>query len=181
MTPASNSTELVRGYVNSVYMRRGVEHLTTVTAANCLHRLSLAASDQSFTEDQIALLVGVREGIRGLLLDHAGRDVPPGSSRDLDRLLGDVPVVVTWADGRMALKAVRGDVAHRVVAAVLTAVINVPETEWTRLKVCDRDGCRWAFYDRSRNRSGRWCEMSTCGNIEKMRRAYQTRKHSAPA
>ena len=35
---------------------------------------------------------------------------------------------------------------------------------WGRLKACAEDGCRWAFYDASRNQSGRWCSMAVCGN-----------------
>ncbi|HEX2241345.1 MAG TPA: CGNR zinc finger domain-containing protein, partial [Actinomycetota bacterium] len=38
---------------------------------------------------------------------------------------------------------------------------------FTRLKVCLRDSCRWAFVDRSRNRSRSWCSMAVCGNRTK--------------
>src|SRR5579871_5108611 len=38
---------------------------------------------------------------------------------------------------------------------------------WARLKVCERPACRWAFYDRSKNRSGSWCSMAVCGNRAK--------------
>jgi predicted RNA-binding Zn ribbon-like protein len=37
-----------------------------------------------------------------------------------------------------------------------------------RIKACD--GCRYLFIDESKNRSRRWCDMSTCGTAEKMRR-----------
>ncbi|MBW3563024.1 MAG: CGNR zinc finger domain-containing protein, partial [Actinobacteria bacterium] len=37
-----------------------------------------------------------------------------------------------------------------------------------RLKVCRSDTCRWAFYDSSRNRSGKWCDMAVCGNRTKV-------------
>jgi len=40
---------------------------------------------------------------------------------------------------------------------------------WSRLKVCPNEACQWAFYDRSRNRSGRWCMMEVCGNRMKAR------------
>jgi predicted RNA-binding Zn ribbon-like protein len=42
----------------------------------------------------------------------------------------------------------------------------------SRLKVCSRDSCRWAYFDRSRNQSSRWCTTAGCGNIMKMRRAH---------
>jgi predicted RNA-binding Zn ribbon-like protein len=46
---------------------------------------------------------------------------------------------------------------------------------WSRLKVCMNDECAWAFYDHARNRSGKWCEMSVCGNRMKAR-AYRARR-----
>jgi predicted RNA-binding Zn ribbon-like protein len=46
--------------------------------------------------------------------------------------------------------------------------------EWSRLKTCARESCRWVFYDASRNRSGRWCSMQVCGNREKTA-AYRAR------
>jgi predicted RNA-binding Zn ribbon-like protein len=34
---------------------------------------------------------------------------------------------------------------------------------------CANDDCQWAFYDRSRNHGGTWCDMATCGNKLKNR------------
>jgi hypothetical protein len=48
---------------------------------------------------------------------------------------------------------------------------------WPRLKACTDDGCQWAFYDTTRNRSRTWCSMDVCGNREKTRR-YRRRKAS---
>jgi len=44
---------------------------------------------------------------------------------------------------------------------------------WRRLKLCANPDCSRAFYDSSRNRSGRWCSMATCGNRMKARRFRQ--------
>jgi predicted RNA-binding Zn ribbon-like protein len=46
---------------------------------------------------------------------------------------------------------------------------------WYRLKSCRKDSCRWAFYDRSRNRSRSWCSMSVCGNRMKATRFRERR------
>ncbi|MDQ5834857.1 MAG: CGNR zinc finger domain-containing protein, partial [Actinomycetota bacterium] len=56
----------------------------------------------------------------------------------------------------------------------------VENGQWERLKACPRETCFWAFYDRSKNRSGRWCRMEECGNIEKAR-AFRERKRTAHA
>jgi predicted RNA-binding Zn ribbon-like protein len=58
-----------------------------------------------------------------------------------------------------------------LLATVTTAAAD---GSWQRLKACADDGCRWAFYDTSRNRSGRWCSMAVCGNQQKAR-AYRER------
>ncbi len=39
-----------------------------------------------------------------------------------------------------------------------------------RVKECAADNCNWLFYDASRNRSRRWCDMRDCGNRAKVRR-----------
>lgn len=65
-----------------------------------------------------------------------------------------------------------GGSAGDMLAAVLAAV---SDGTWPRLKTCP--DCRWAFYDRTRNGSKRWCLMyaggpdgRACGSIAKMRR-----------
>ena len=57
------------------------------------------------------------------------------------------------------------------------------EGTWHRLKACPNPDCEWAFYDRSRNRSSRWCVMSECGNRAKARtfRERQRRPDRQPA
>lgn len=44
---------------------------------------------------------------------------------------------------------------------------------WSRLKICPGSHCGWAFYDSSRNRTGRWCSMSVCGGRVKARTHYR--------
>ncbi len=43
-----------------------------------------------------------------------------------------------------------------------------------RVGQCDDEkGCGWLFFDTSRNRSRRWCDMRDCGNRAKSRRHYR--------
>jgi len=41
------------------------------------------------------------------------------------------------------------------------------------VRFCEAADCEWLFLDHSRNRSRRWCDMTTCGNRAKARRHYQ--------
>ncbi len=45
-----------------------------------------------------------------------------------------------------------------------------------RVRECSSDdGCGWLFLDTSRNRTRKWCDMSSCGNRAKARRHYEKR------
>lgn len=50
-----------------------------------------------------------------------------------------------------------------LVSAVKLAMAGT----WNRVKICPADDCLWAFWDDSRNRSGKWCSMAVCGNRQK--------------
>jgi predicted RNA-binding Zn ribbon-like protein len=50
---------------------------------------------------------------------------------------------------------------------------------WDRLKACAADDCHWAFYDHTRNRSGRWCSMAVCGNRAKVERFRERARDGA--
>ena len=54
------------------------------------------------------------------------------------------------------------------------------EGTWGRLKICPGDHCGWAFYDNSRNQTGRWCSMSVCGGRAKARAHYRRRRSDEP-
>ena len=57
-----------------------------------------------------------------------------------------------------------------VLAQLLIPVAQaLGEGSWQRVKACRAPNCHWAFYDRSRNHSGVWCEMAVCGNRTKVR------------
>ncbi|MBV9916401.1 MAG: CGNR zinc finger domain-containing protein, partial [Solirubrobacterales bacterium] len=63
----------------------------------------------------------------------------------------------------------------RIMVGVHAAIAD---GTWPRLKACERDSCRWAFYDHSKNQSGRWCQSSVCGTRERSRRAYRRRRRA---
>lgn len=46
---------------------------------------------------------------------------------------------------------------------------------WPRLKLCNNPACRAAFFDTSRNNSGVWHDVSTCGNTANLR-AFRERR-----
>jgi predicted RNA-binding Zn ribbon-like protein len=66
------------------------------------------------------------------------------------------------------LETLLADVAHAFAA-------TLADGDPARIKVCQNADCLWVFYDRSRNKTRKWCE-ATCGNLMKVRR-FRARKN----
>lgn len=93
----------------------------------------------------------------------------------------DGSVVVTIEPGAPATvePGQQSALAEAIVALVIRAAVS---PEWRRLRICDAQDCRRAFYDLSRNGRSRWCSMRTCGNRMKTRSYRQrSRDRAAPA
>ena len=168
---------LVRDFINTFEPQIDDESLTTPAALrDWFADRGLLRGSAGLGADDLAVAVAVREGLRALLLGHAGHDADPAAAAALDRALAEVPVRVALGDGGYRLVPVHATAFGAAMAGLLDAIRQCREEHtWTRLKVCDRDTCRWAFYDASRNQARRWCSMAACGNHVKMRRAYAAR------
>jgi predicted RNA-binding Zn ribbon-like protein len=114
-----------------------------------------------------------REGLRALLCGNAGLTVDQRAIRRLNAALAPVSVRFEAAGARLEA---RGDGLDALLADISQAVVEaMADGTWARLKVCRSEDCRWAFYDRSKNRSGAWCTMAVCGSRTKVR-AYRARQ-----
>lgn len=60
-------------------------------------------------------------------------------------------------------------VAGAVGALLGAAFLAELDGRWERFRLCGDPGCSTVFYDHSRNHSGKWCSMATCGNRAKVR------------
>jgi predicted RNA-binding Zn ribbon-like protein len=70
-----------------------------------------------------------------------------------------------------------GKLLERTVWPILLGAAELLVSDQrSRIKVCRGDGCGFLIYDKSKNRSRRWCAMQPCGNRVKVRR-YQSRHH----
>lgn len=62
----------------------------------------------------------------------------------------------------------------RVLWAAAQAAADLLTSKELRIvRFCEAPDCEWLFLDHSRNRSRRWCDMTSCGNRQKARRHYQ--------
>jgi len=77
--------------------------------------------------------------------------------------------------GWRALGAPGDDAPDRMLWPVVRSAADLlVHGQLERVGLCaDENGCGYLFYDTSRNRTRRWCDMKGCGNRAKARRHYQ--------
>jgi predicted RNA-binding Zn ribbon-like protein len=176
---APQSLYLVQRFVNSVDLESGEDELTSPAALrDWLAERGLMDAADSATAADLARALDVREGLRAVLRENNGLPLDDDAVGRLDRAVGRAPVRVRFAPGRdpelvTDARGVDGAIA-RLMAIV---AVSVEHGSWERLKACPREDCEWAFFDKSKNRSGRWCSMDSCGNIEKAR-AFRERRRA---
>jgi predicted RNA-binding Zn ribbon-like protein len=180
--PAPGRLALVQDFINTRNYFRGGDLLGDVEEATArLTELGMLEGGERIGEAERRRLVAFREALRGLLLSHNDVDVANYPSEDvstLNELVRLATLRVRFGpDGRPSLEpAAGGGPAERIMARLLSEVVQAEaEGRWGRLKACCNEGCRWAFYDASKNGMGRWCDMGVCGARHKMRR-YRERK-----
>ena len=121
-------------------------------------------------------LLALRESLRALLRANNGGKAEESDLAALRDAAERCRYRATVSpDGRLALDP-GGTGPEAFEARLLLAIERVQARgDWPRLKACPTDGCQWAFFDTSRNRSRTWCSMEECGNRVKTRR-YRDRR-----
>ena len=172
-SPAPGDLVLVQSFINSHYdleVEHGADLFATPAAlTDWFSRRGLLAGTEAeicLTHNDLHRALMVREGLRAL----ARADGEPEQSGVADPLAGlndaarGAAFEVRFADRgpRFVASAAAGlDRALGIVLAILA--VAMIDGSWARLKVCPGEDCGWAFYDHSRNQSGRWCSMTVCG------------------
>ncbi len=120
--------------------------------------------------------IALREGLRSVMRAHNGFSSDPSAAVELERVAQRGALSVRFdVNGAIRLEPRAAGFAG-VLAQLLVPVAHAAaDGTWERTKACKDEGCQWAFYDQSRNRSGRWCDMAVCGNRTKVR-AYRTKR-----
>lgn len=175
--PAPGELAIVQGLVNTVDIEDGTDEIGSVEQLkDWLTRFGLWSSKGTISENDLKTFLSFREALRQMLLANNGEAVKSAQLARLNQLISQYPLIVSFnADGAFSFSASNdgiGQVLGQILARIITAIA---EGTWARLKACKDTKCQWAFYDSSKNHSGRWCSMSVCGSRDKAR-AYRKRQ-----
>jgi predicted RNA-binding Zn ribbon-like protein len=168
-----STREYLNSYADFVSWCRQAD-LLDEPRADALLRSATRHPDESAAAFQRA--IALREAIYRIFAALASGESPQTS--DLDHLnaelstqLGRLRVASskkgfnwTWADVNEALDQSLGPIA-RSAAGLLTSAHLLEQ-----VRLCEGDTCGWLFVDSTKNHSRRWCVMSDCGNVAKVRR-----------
>jgi predicted RNA-binding Zn ribbon-like protein len=172
----------VMEFVNTVHFDLGLveEHLDSPAALSAflaehgLGKVDARPADLRRATELREALRAVMQANNGAPLDAAAIDV-------LNRAAARAKVVAAFDDNASwSVEPTAGGV-DRAFGQMLAAVFRaMSDGSWERVKACGNPDCRWSFYDGSKNHSGRWCDMASCGNRMKAR-AFRERARAAAA
>jgi predicted RNA-binding Zn ribbon-like protein len=170
----------VQELLNTLDVELGVDELPDIDAlAGWLRARELLGPADALAPADLERAHAFREGLRALIDERSHgairdetlsvlNELPAGALLRTRFDAGGAPQLVPVADG----------LDHAL--AEFCAIIDRAALEgtWARLKVCAESTCMYAYYDRSKNRSGSWCSMAVCGNRSKAR-SYRERQRTA--
>jgi predicted RNA-binding Zn ribbon-like protein len=178
---ATGDLGLVQAFVNTVDIQPGTEELADPKALRdwLVARHLLGGSAPAADESDLKHAVALREAMRSVIGGNTGSRVYPVDLATLNEAAVASRLRVRFgADGRPRLEPEEGGVVGAMGRLVASLYSAMQDEEWDRLKLCGSETCRWAFFDRSKNHSSRWCTMASCGNRAKARRFRQKKATS---
>jgi predicted RNA-binding Zn ribbon-like protein len=187
LAPAPGGLGLVQDFLNTVGIQEYGPDLLSDTA---LAQAWIAAASETWSrlrgvdaeppalnDADLAKLRALRDTVTQLLagqqLDAQGVGGVSATFALSDT--GEVQLVPAGSGWRWVASALWGEI-----------LLSQQADTWRRLKQCHRHGCDSTFYDRSKNNSGVWHNVKTCGNAENLRasrarRRERERAESLPA
>jgi predicted RNA-binding Zn ribbon-like protein len=175
--PAPQPLLVVQSLVNTVELPDGADRLADPADARpWLIDNGLLAPQHDLSDAELDLVRAVREALRTMLVHNAGGPPPNKTALGVLKAVADggSARAELGDDGEVHLAADGDALRDRLVNVLLIIRDAQRDGSWALLKACANDECQWAFYDKSRNHGGTWCDMATCGNKLK-NRAFRAR------
>ncbi|WP_163870206.1 CGNR zinc finger domain-containing protein [Myxococcus eversor] len=162
---------LLLDFVNTLDVEKLVDAVPTSDALATWSRArGLLSPGETFSPEAFKAAIEAREALRAVLLSHTGEPLPPAELRTLDRVAALSPLTLGFSPDSVRLRPA-GTGGWKVLGGLFAAIVSTQQDgHWPRLKVCAAGACQEAFFDTSKNRSGRWCSMAVCGNRTKLQR-----------
>jgi predicted RNA-binding Zn ribbon-like protein len=117
----------------------------------------------------------LRSALRGVLEPPADASAAE-LAEAFDAAVAAVPVRLSYDPGRDRLPLDARGPLERLRLTLACAALDATRLDRSRVRRCESDRCVLLYYDTTRNRSRRWCDMAVCGNRAKARAHYHRTK-----
>jgi len=176
LAPAPGGLGLVHDFLNTIAIYDYPDLLADTTLADDWAADAVAAwsavrgadaQPPSLTEADLTRLRSLRGTIAKLVTGEPtdGRETGSVSASFALSEAGNVRLEPSGAGWRWLASALWGEI-----------LLGQQEGTWRRLKQCHNHQCTSTFYDRSKNNSGVWHNVKTCGNAANLRASRARRR-----
>jgi predicted RNA-binding Zn ribbon-like protein len=177
LTPAPGGLGLVQDFLNTVRMQEyGPDLLADAAvagdwAAGAVRTWAtvrgLDVQPPPLAEADVAKLRALRDAIARLVAGEpqTGRTTGAASASLTLSETGEVRLEPAGTGWRWLASALWGEI-----------LLSQRDGTWRRVKQCHNPGCASTFYDRSKNNSGVWHDVKTCGNAANLRASRARRR-----
>ena len=174
--PAPGRLRLVQSFLNTTNMKAGREDFRGPAELKAwLVDSELLSPRATVADCDVRQAIAVRDAFLRLLDARATGKPDPDAVEVLNRSTRSAQMSVSFdSEGHARIEPLAPAVDGALGKLIAIVVDAMADGSWERLKVCRGDDCSWAFYDRSKNRSGTWCDITDCGNVAKAR-SYRAR------
>jgi len=175
--PAPGELALVQAVVNTLDLESNCDDIgTPALLGDWLTRYGLLEESVTVSKRDWKMMMAIREAFRQALALNTGEQLSETALDQLNRIVSQFQMTVVFrSDGRADITQNSTGIAGAAGQLLVIVGQAVMDGTWARLKICSSSACKWAFYDSSKNQSGRWCSMSVCGSRLKARQ-YRKRR-----
>ena len=150
-------------------------HARIVSPEDAERLMRLLAEDEALATRLLDEALALREAIYALgAALAAGQPAPEASVQNLTeahaRALAHARLTPLGHNFGWSWSAQQNPVAALLGPISLSALTLLQQADLARVKQCQGDKCGWLFFDATKNKSRRWCEMEVCGNRAKQKR-----------
>ncbi|NOX50483.1 MAG: hypothetical protein GXP16_08105 [Gammaproteobacteria bacterium] len=171
--PAPKPLVIVQGFLNTWSDELGIEDFhTTQSTQQWLSQAGLWQERKRLSVPEMNELKEFRKTLRKFVLVGACQE----NMVNMNELASGIGFRVKFFEHGNAELVVSESRVTKVIGTLIGIIYtSLTEGSWSRFKCCELETCGWAFYDYTKNQSGRWCSMKTCGSRHKARQ-YLKRK-----
>jgi predicted RNA-binding Zn ribbon-like protein len=181
LAPAPGHLELVRSFLALHDHAPGVEASlppTGPTVARWARGSGLVEPDEEIADGDLVWALEIRDALRTKVHEHAGAPRDHDAIEFLNHAAEDTGLQMCFGCDENRLhtdvEGLRGAIGRVLGIAFLAEL----DGSFHRLRECQDPTCTSVFFDRSKNHSGKWCSMASCGNRNKVRK-FRERERAA--